>query len=211
MCTTTSICNWDCSRTYIKWKCPLPLSNFISWAMWSNNLSYICCSMVQADVVERIFALKAISTSICNTLNISDNAVFSNPIFSHYSFHSFQISGGKVCDHMSISAFHFWSSMKTCIIWFHVLKSIYPFFCCQNFTAFDWGPLGHMLMPGLLFWSPCLMHGLVMLQWKFYIDLGLCFLSKRWWYSGEHSCLPSSWPGFDSRPSQMPFGFCTLE
>ena len=24
----------------------------------------------------------------------------------------------------------------------------------------------------------------------------------RWWYSGEHSCLPSSWPGFDSRPSQ---------
>ena len=21
-----------------------------------------------------------------------------------------------------------------------------------------------------------------------------------WWYSGEHSCLPSSWPGFDSRP-----------
>ena len=26
---------------------------------------------------------------------------------------------------------------------------------------------------------------------------------KRWWYSGEHSCLPSSWPGFDSRPSQI--------
>ena len=24
----------------------------------------------------------------------------------------------------------------------------------------------------------------------------------RWWYSGKHSCLPSSWPGFDSRPSQ---------
>ena len=24
----------------------------------------------------------------------------------------------------------------------------------------------------------------------------------RWWYSGEHSCLPSSWPGFDSRPTQ---------
>lgn len=29
-----------------------------------------------------------------------------------------------------------------------------------------------------------------------------CRLSQRWWYSGEHSCLPSSWPGFDSRPSQ---------
>ena len=24
---------------------------------------------------------------------------------------------------------------------------------------------------------------------------------KRRWYSGEHSCLPSSWPGFDSRPT----------
>ena len=22
------------------------------------------------------------------------------------------------------------------------------------------------------------------------------------WYNGEHSCLPSSWPGFDSRPTQ---------
>ena len=31
-------------------------------------------------------------------------------------------------------------------------------------------------------------------------------LSKRWWYSGEHSCFPSSWPGFDSRPTQ----FCWL-
>ena len=25
---------------------------------------------------------------------------------------------------------------------------------------------------------------------------------QRWWYGGGHSCLPSSWPGFDSRPSQ---------
>ena len=24
----------------------------------------------------------------------------------------------------------------------------------------------------------------------------------RRWYSGEHSCLPSSWPGLDSRPTQ---------
>ena len=32
--------------------------------------------------------------------------------------------------------------------------------------------------------------------------------SKRRWYSGEHSCLPSSWPGFDSRPTQwIFFGF----
>ena len=32
--------------------------------------------------------------------------------------------------------------------------------------------------------------------------------SKRRWYSGEHSCLPSSWPGFDSRPTQwLFFGF----
>ena len=28
---------------------------------------------------------------------------------------------------------------------------------------------------------------------------------RRWWYSGEHSCLPSSWPGFDSRPMQGQF------
>ena len=25
--------------------------------------------------------------------------------------------------------------------------------------------------------------------------------TSRRWYSGEHSCLPSSWPGFDSRPT----------
>ncbi len=25
---------------------------------------------------------------------------------------------------------------------------------------------------------------------------------KRWWYNGQHSCLPSSWSEFDSRPSQ---------
>ena len=28
---------------------------------------------------------------------------------------------------------------------------------------------------------------------------------KRRWYSGEHSCLPSSWPGFDSRPTHLTF------
>ena len=27
-------------------------------------------------------------------------------------------------------------------------------------------------------------------------------LNKRWWYNGQHSCLPSSWSEFDSRPSQ---------
>ncbi len=26
---------------------------------------------------------------------------------------------------------------------------------------------------------------------------------RLWWYSGEHSCLPSSWPGFDSRPTHF--------
>ena len=30
----------------------------------------------------------------------------------------------------------------------------------------------------------------------------------RRWYSGEHSCLPSSWSGFDSRPTQ--FCFCLI-
>ena len=28
---------------------------------------------------------------------------------------------------------------------------------------------------------------------------------KRRWYNGQHSCLPSSWSGFDSRPTQY---FC---
>ena len=26
--------------------------------------------------------------------------------------------------------------------------------------------------------------------------------NKRRWYNGQHSCLPSSWSGFDSRPTQ---------
>ena len=26
---------------------------------------------------------------------------------------------------------------------------------------------------------------------------------KRRWYNGQHSCLPSSWSGFDSRPTQF--------
>ena len=29
----------------------------------------------------------------------------------------------------------------------------------------------------------------------------------RRWYSGEHSCLPSSWPGFDSRSTHIVFLF----
>ena len=32
------------------------------------------------------------------------------------------------------------------------------------------------------------------------------FVIKRRWYNGQHSCLPSSWSGFDSRPTQDPFG-----
>ena len=28
---------------------------------------------------------------------------------------------------------------------------------------------------------------------------------KRRWYNGQHSCLPSSWSGFDSRPTQFSF------
>ena len=28
------------------------------------------------------------------------------------------------------------------------------------------------------------------------------FIMKRRWYNGQHSCLPSSWSGFDSRPTQ---------
>ena len=26
---------------------------------------------------------------------------------------------------------------------------------------------------------------------------------RRRWYNGQHSCLPSSWSGFDSRPTQL--------
>lgn len=51
-------------------------------------------------------------------------------------------------------------------------------------------------MPTLLIVLKSCING-TMNQW-------CCSLSQRWWYSGEHSCLPSSWPGFDSRPSQLP-------
>ena len=27
-------------------------------------------------------------------------------------------------------------------------------------------------------------------------------INRRRWYNGQHSCLPSSWSGFDSRPTQ---------
>ena len=30
---------------------------------------------------------------------------------------------------------------------------------------------------------------------------------RRRWYNGQHSCLPSSWSGFDSRPTQFFFFF----
>ena len=36
------------------------------------------------------------------------------------------------------------------------------------------------------------------------------FVIKRRWYNGQHSCLPSSWSGFDSRPTQDPFGIFFL-
>ena len=38
------------------------------------------------------------------------------------------------------------------------------------------------------------------------IVISLIFYSnfiKRRWYNGQHSCLPSSWSGFDSRPTQL--------
>ena len=34
----------------------------------------------------------------------------------------------------------------------------------------------------------------------------LIYIERRW-YSGEHSCLPSSWPGFDSRPTHLKLWF----
>ncbi len=30
--------------------------------------------------------------------------------------------------------------------------------------------------------------------------------TKHWWYCGEHSCLPSSWPGFDFQPHSIRLG-----
>ena len=32
-------------------------------------------------------------------------------------------------------------------------------------------------------------------------------IKGRRWYNGQHSCLPSSWSGFDSRPTQLFFLF----
>ena len=37
------------------------------------------------------------------------------------------------------------------------------------------------------------------------------FIQKRQWYSGEHSCLPSSWPGFDSRLTHCNFLVTVVE
>ena len=34
--------------------------------------------------------------------------------------------------------------------------------------------------------------------------------AQRRWYNGQHSCLPSSWSGFDSRPTQYFFYFRPL-
>ena len=41
-------------------------------------------------------------------------------------------------------------------------------------------------------------------MWKIVISLifWLSFIKRRW-YNGQHSCLPSSWSGFDSRPTQL--------
>lgn len=36
--------------------------------------------------------------------------------------------------------------------------------------------------------------------WLTWVLWGTIKTSERRWYSGEHICLPSSWPGFDSRP-----------
>ena len=41
-------------------------------------------------------------------------------------------------------------------------------------------------------------------MWKSLISLISSLYSiKRRWYNGQHSCLPSSWSGFDSRPTQL--------
>ena len=47
-------------------------------------------------------------------------------------------------------------------------------------------------------------------QFKIYSPCQRCclphyLLTTRRWYSDKHSCLPSSWPGFDSRPTQLFF------
>ena len=43
-----------------------------------------------------------------------------------------------------------------------------------------------------------------MKMWTIVISLIFCssFIKRRW-YNGQHSCLPSSWSGFDSRPTQL--------
>ena len=32
-------------------------------------------------------------------------------------------------------------------------------------------------------------------------NINVSYMYKRRWYNGQHSCLPSSWSGFDSRPT----------
>ena len=36
-------------------------------------------------------------------------------------------------------------------------------------------------------------------------NIVIAHLHKRRWYNGQHSCLPSSWSGFDSRPTHVFF------
>ena len=40
-------------------------------------------------------------------------------------------------------------------------------------------------------------------NWRNPPDVVWMSTERHWWYSGEHSCLPSSWPGFDSRPMHL--------
>ena len=56
---------------------------------------------------------------------------------------------------------------------------------------------------------PCehlLWQGRFLYKWmSLFLDYNLS--SKRRWYNGEHSCPPSSWPGFDSRATQLVLAF----
>ena len=47
-------------------------------------------------------------------------------------------------------------------------------------------------------------------RWVAWFAVNILISDLRWWYSGEHSCLPSSWPGFDSQPSQSISSCCVL-
>ena len=87
--------------------------------------------------------------------------------------------------------------------WFFWNPYMYPdLHTCRDSSvgrALDWRSKGPRFDPGSRHFNYWYFQVLNKIILRFNVFI------KHQWYSGEHSCLPSSWPGFDSRPSQSIF------